>query len=193
MQSEPQRSRRDEFKAAAGWILFIARSLAVSVELFLHRGFGDRYLGLPAAAGVPLILVFPIFWHGHDVGPLFGFLFAYMAMFLIERGRQLARFVRGGSCEHTYYSGRPWALSVWRRLDETKVKCLWEPLLVLLLGALIMDFSQPLGGYLMLASAGLMVSANATRAQTHARVLDMHDAWIDQRNVMDELRGMRRE
>lgn len=178
---------------ALSWILFAARSLAVTVEVFLHRSdsFGERYFGFQAAAGFLLILLYPLFWQEHDVSGVLLFLGAYLLMLLWARVRTALRVRRGGGQPHTRYSGRPGLLRISRRLSERFAKCCLEPLIVFLSGPPVMAWSEPLGGYLMLAGLGLFISTNAAAGYEGRRAADMHDAFIEQRSLAEEFRRMR--
>jgi hypothetical protein len=178
-----------------GWLMFICRALAITVEVFLHEAstFGERYFGLPAAAAALALLCFPVFWEGHDVSLLFVFLICYAAICMTIRLKTFARRRRGGDQPHTLYSGRPRLLRLVRGMSEVKVKSMLEPMLVLLTGTLVLAINEPLGTYLLLAGFALLVSVNSTLAAERQRALDMHDAFIDQRGVVDRFRDLRGE
>lgn len=195
MNQQQQQSSAQQFRRGVNWILFIARALAVSVEVFLHqsRSFGERYMGLQTGAAVLILFVYPMFWQGHEVGPQFGFLLAFLMMCCIVRVATIARRLRGGAREHSYYSGRPRLMRFVSRMNEMTIKGAVEPMLVFLAGRLVSELSKPLGHYLMLASLGLFISVQVTRAEDRQRTLDLHDASMDQRRIMDQWRTMRRD
>lgn len=188
----PQANSPEQFKVCIGWLLFVAQALAVSVEVFLHKRFGERFLGLQAAAACAVIFFFPIFWEGHDVTPLIAFLVAYLCMCAFARAHMAVGARRQGQREHSYYTGWPHCMRFAGRMGEETVKCIIEPMLVFLTGVFVMPWSEPLGGYLMLASLGLFISTNVTRGQDRTRLLDMNDALIEQRKVAERFREMQR-
>ena len=59
-------------------LALIAQVLETSVAVFMRRGFGCRYLGTQAALVIPMVLLFSVFWEGHDVQPLLGFLVLFL-------------------------------------------------------------------------------------------------------------------
>ena len=106
-------------------VVFVARSLAVSVEVFLHKteSFGERYLGLPAAAALFIIFFWPVFCEPiHDPQPMLMFLLAYLAMCAAVRSRIALRAKRGLPQPHSCYTGTPWLMRFTGRMDEARVK-----------------------------------------------------------------------
>jgi hypothetical protein len=180
-------------KAALGWVAFIAGVLAVSVEVFLHRSrsFGERYVGLQGAAVLLIVPVFAAFWPGHDLRPLFWFLAAYLCMCFLVRVGVAIRLHREGPVQHSRYNGYPRAGWLTRRIGEEKVKLMVEPLLVFLAGILTLPYSEPLGAYLMLASAGLSLSVHLTVGYERMRIQNMNDAAIEQRDFAEGFRNRR--
>lgn len=195
MFQEQQQGGPSQFRAFVGWAVFIASALSASVEVFLHKPatFGERYLNVQAAA-VLLILPFcTLFWPGHDPSPLFLFLMAYLGMCLVIRISGLLARRRGGSRVHTYYSGQPRVMRFTGRISERTVKAIVEPMITFFAGVLILPASEPLGGYLMLAAAALLMTVQLSIGYDRRRVLDMHDAAIDQKDIVDQFRDLRGE
>ncbi|TWT45295.1 hypothetical protein RAS1_17170 [Phycisphaerae bacterium RAS1] len=179
-----------------GLISFVARAFAVSVEVFLHRAdsFGERYLGLQAGAALLLIFFWPVFCEPHhDATPMIYFAGLFVLSCMLVRIRVFVRRRRGGPQPHARYSGTPELLHRFKRLDEVKVKQTVEPFLTFAIGAVMLNFSPPLGGYLMIASAGLLISNGQVAEYERRRVSDMHDAYLEQRGVAERFRDMRGE
>lgn len=193
-QSQPQDGSQQVLRSMNG-VLFIARSLAASVELFLHdpRTIGERYMGLQAGAALLIMVFWPAFWSGHDAGPMLGLLLAFLVLCAVARAGAVMRARRGGVREHSFYTGRPWLMPRRGRIGETSIKGALEPALVFIAGKLAMSANAPLGGYLMLAAFGLFVSVQTTLIAERRRVLDLHDASIDQRRIMEQWQRGRRE
>jgi hypothetical protein len=154
MQQEQQQQQGSfqNYKAFFGWFLFICQSLGVSVEIFLHRGMGSRYLGFPALAATVLIFFYPVFWPGCNPEPM---------------------------QEHSYYTGRPRLMRYMGRASEVTIKRLVEPAFVFFTGIFVMPVSEMLGSYLCLAAGGLLVSVNVNLAYERTQAMDMNDASID--------------
>ena len=120
MEEQQQGGLRSDFNAAGNLIAFTARSLAVTVEVFLHRSgsFGERYFGMQAGMGFLLILFYPIFWEGYDASSLLWFMSAYWFMIVCARIGTFVRRQRGGAQPHTRYTGYPRVLRLFRRMSE---------------------------------------------------------------------------
>lgn len=180
----------DRFRSFAGWTAFVARSWAVTVEVFLHRRFGERYIGLQAVAAIPLVLLYTLFWNGHDLRPMFVFLAAYLALCLAARiGVALRR--RRGPQLHSYYTGQPRLMRVLPRLSEFAIKRAVEPALLLVAGALTRAANKPLGTYLMLAAAALVITATLAAECERRQGLDLYDSYVDQRQASERFRRLR--
>lgn len=179
--------------AILGWLHFLCRSLAAMAEVFLHKpgSFGQRYLGLPAAAALLVGFFYTAFFRGQDIRPVLLFLGLYLVMCAIVRIAVAMRVRRGGSQGHSLYSGTPLAMRFAGGLSEETVKRIIEPMLVFVVGTLFMAASQPLGTLLMLASFGLFASTNLAAGFHRTRALDAHDALLDQQQVGEHLNEMR--
>lgn len=182
-----------QFKAFLSWVVFIAGALATSVEVFLHRRFGERYLGFQAAVVLLIVPFYSLFWEGRDPTPLLQFLVAYVVMCALARIGIMARLRRGGAQEHSRYNGYPRLMAITRRISERTFKLVVEPLLVFFVGVFTMPTSEPLGSYLMLAALGLLISTQLTAGYQRIRALDMYDAYMNHNEVAQGFRDMRGE
>jgi uncharacterized membrane protein YoaK (UPF0700 family) len=160
--------------------------------VFLHKSstFGERYFGAQAALAALIIFVFPVFAATQDPEPMMWFLSAYLVAFIAARAGSIARRTRGEPSPHSFYTGTPRLMG---RLSEKAVKGGVEPVVVWLAGAVLSEFSPLLAGYLAIAGLGLLVSVNLTIAAERKRVLDMHDAFEEQRRTAEDWRAMHRE
>lgn len=176
----------------SGIILLIARALACSVEVFLHKSstFGERYLGAQAAIAALIIFIFPVLAPAHDPTPLLCFLGAFLVMCAAARGGALARRKRGDLGPHSFYTGTPRLMG---RSGEKFVKGCVEPMAVWVTSAVVSDSSPLLAGYLAAAGLGLLVSVQLTVAAERKRLLDMHDAYMEQRRTAEDWRAMHRD
>jgi hypothetical protein len=170
-------------------LLFIPRTLAFSVEVFLHTGIGERYADVQAAAALLLIPMYTIFWPGHDPRPMLLFLMLYVAMCFRNRVAGLLR--RGAPPEgHSRYTGEPRLLRHFPKHTEASFKLRVEPALVFMIGAAIAVYSEPLGVYLMLAAGGLFVSVLSTAAVDRQLILDLNDLLLEQKERAERFRAM---
>lgn len=192
MNEQQQQNRGlSDFRTAMGWLAFICRSLAVSVEVFIHRDLGIRYLGLQAFAAAVFIFVYPGFWPGYDLRPMAWYLLIYLLCCVAHSMDARRRAKRGGPQPHSYYTGLPLVMRFTGRLfSEITIKRIIEPLMVFVIGALVMKGSEPLGKWLMLAAAGLLGSVNLSVGYEQTRARDMNDAAIESRQLAERFRSM---
>lgn len=175
-----------------GCLMLVVRALSCSVEVFLHKSstFGERYIGPQAALAMLLIFLFPALCPEDNPEPMLWFLGAFFVAIAAARVGIVARVKRGEPGPHSMYTGTP---RIHGRMSETTVKRANEPIFVIVVGAVVHELSAPLGSYLMLAGVALLVSANLTAAGERRRVLDMHDAFEEQRALAERWRSMRGE
>jgi hypothetical protein len=173
-------------------MLLVMRALACSVEVFLHRSstFGERYLGAQAAIAALILFVLPAFVPTQDPTALWCFLGAFIIACAMVSAGSVKRRQRGELGHHSFYTGTPVLLG---GTGEATVKRVFEPLLVGTVGAVVSEVDPLLGGYLVFASAGLIMSVNLSVAAERKRLLDMHDAYMEQRRAAEEWRSMHRE
>jgi hypothetical protein len=190
MNEQQQNQSGAQLKTGLGWLVFVCRALACSLEVFLHEpsSFGVRYLGMQVLGAAGIMFLYPVLCPQQDPMPLVLYLMCFVGACVVIRIRTLLRNARGGTLEHSYYSGRPWLLRWAPDTAETKIKAGAEPLIVCFIGLMVLSQSQPLGSYLLLAALSLFVSVNAGIGFDRTRMLDMNDAMLDQRRVLDELR-----
>lgn len=180
----------DDMKTSMNIVVFIARIFSVSVEVFLRRNFGARYVGTQAALAVPLMFFFSIFFPHDDPRPLLWFLGAYLLMCFRARIEGLRRRRRGEDREHSYYNGWPRLADAAAKPDERKIKRIVEPALLLAVGYLVWECTRPLGTFLMLAAGSLFLVSLLTEQYERVRAMDMNDAVIEQRQLAERFREM---
>ena len=192
MQQRPQeqpRSMREQYAAFVSWLAIACQVLETSIVVFLHHGFGHRYLGLQAVVVIPAILVYSTLWQGHDLNPLMLFLGGYLLA--CAWARLVSWQARKRGTTHSHYSGSPYVMR-WRVfrgwLSERTAKGRVEPLLTFVTGWLLMPVSEPLGSYLMLAAAGLLFSVQLSVSYEHKRMADAQDAYLEQRQLAERFR-----
>ena len=169
---------------------FVVQAWATSLEVFLHRQFGERYLGVQAAAILILVPVYCLAWPRYDLQPMMAFLLFYLLLCVVHRIGGVARRLRGLHC-HSYYTGWPHLMLFLRRSNEVTVKRFVEPLVVLGIGCWIRDGNPPLGTYLIGGSLCVFLAVTLSEQESRQRALDLNDAVIDQQDVTERFRTMR--
>jgi hypothetical protein len=176
------------------WVEFIdgiGRSIALTVQVFLHRGFGRNYVG-SGFIGVVIIYLFSMFFPPHDIPVLLGFAAIYGVLWLIALVNVGIRRWRRINDRHSLYSGRP---HLWRLLPswkETNVKHV-EVILAFLIGFAVHCVNRPLGDYLMFATAFVFVREYNLAMQQRDRAIRMNDRMIEQRVLAEQLREIQGE
>lgn len=170
--------------------LVIIRAWAIVFEVFLHRGMGMRYPGIPGLVVLLLMPVYLISWQGYDLGPTAMLLPAFLVACVVQRSLARLRKWRGQPMEHSNYNGYPIFCSLFG-LPEQLTKGLVEPVLVGLVGLLSYEWNQPFGIFLLIGAASLFICAALSRAQVHQQAHDMHDAIIMQEQLAERFRQIR--
>lgn len=193
MKSEQPSDGGSNLSTNLAWVHFFARTLACTVDVFLHEpgSFGARYIGPQAAAGAIVLVVFPALFTGQDPTPMMVMAAAFVFMCAVVRSKAMRRHARGEPEEHSYYNGRPGLMAIFRRSSELSVKSVLEPVLTGLTGMFLMEWNRPLGVYLAVAAIGMIVSMKACERVERARALDMNDAFLEQRRTAESWRRMR--
>jgi hypothetical protein len=186
-----QQAPQPEGRLLAGLIQGICRSIALTVEVFLHGGFGCRYVGC-GFMGVVLIYGFSLWFPPQEILPLLWYGAIYGILWLIATANVLIRWWRGRSRMHSLYAGRPLLWRVIPTWKETNVKQV-EALAVILLGLGVHCLSRPLGDYLMLAATLVFLRAYGFAAEQRSRAVELNDSVIEQQLVAERFRDVRGE
>lgn len=192
----PQRAKAEQrpnpnTQIMAEFVEGAARSLALSVEVFLHRGFGSGYVGCGLAAFLLMFLVGKL-CPEQDVRPLTVFAGLYGVLWLIATINVLIRWWRGMEKVHSRYNGRPHLCRLLPRWKEMNVKHV-ESLLVILLGYGIHHLNQPLGDYLIIAGVFVFLRGYSMASMMRQRAVELNDAVIEQKEVAEQFRQMQQD
>ena len=180
---------RDQFNL----LHLICRTWSTSVEVFWHRDFGDRYLGINALLVLFLVPIYGLFWEGYDIEPLMWFIPAFLVMCGIGRVGMVRRRLRGEQC-HSYYSGWPRIMQPTVKFSEETCKRFIEPVLTLAIGWSFCDFFKqvPLGVFFLWAGVCQFISNNLAAAHERVLAQNLFDQVTEQQQVAERFRRMRR-
>jgi hypothetical protein len=167
------------------FIFWVVTVWSTSLEVFLHKDFGSRYLGPNTLGAFLLIPFFLIFWEGYDAWPLLCLWFAYIFMCAVSRWSVLWRRPMRS---HTFYSGWPRLLLKKYARYEVKFKQLHEPFLVALVAMFATGFNPPLGFFLFGGAASLWIKVLVTEFAMEQRSLDLGDSIIEQQQLVQRFR-----
>ena len=145
--SQEQKNKRSDAEDTMNWVMLIVQIYSTSVEVFLHRHFGERYLGLQAFSVLILVPIHAYFLQGADCTLLTWFIMAYLVACVLQRIGMVRRKWRG-VIQPSRYNGYPWLLTPRCRIDEIFFKHWIEPLLVGVLGIALAPIDTALCSYL---------------------------------------------
>lgn len=184
---DPNASAASDARNTMNWAVTVVQIYAMSVEVFLHRSMGERYLG-PQVIGVPfLVFLHAYLFRDHDPSLLMLFLVAFVAACLLQRIGILWRGWTGRRL-HSRYNGSPWLLARDPRADEVAFKIWIEPVLVIAGGLLVVTVDPVFGWYIVTAGVALHLQGRLLNQLTHSRVLDARDAMFEQQIHAEQFR-----
>lgn len=185
MEQNTQRSFIEDAKHSANIFAFLAWVWGTSLQVFIRKNMGRRYLGWNAIFVFALIPCFSLLWPPQDTGALYLFLGAYMFMAAYRRMQSLRV---DALSEHSYYTGFPTTMKKGPNMDEVSYKLYSEPILVVIIGAMVTLFSKPLGWYIIFGGFALLIQASISKQLTDAEIMDTNDAMLDQQIVAEQFR-----
>jgi hypothetical protein len=191
MQPQPKNRPQQSDASArimAEFIDGIGRAIALTVEVFLHRGFGSRYVGC-GFIGVVIIFLFSMLFPGQDTSVLLGFAALYGILWLVALFNVGIRRWRHINRVHSHYNGRSHLSRLLPNWKETNVKHV-ESLTAFLVGFGVHCLNRPLGDYLMFAAAFVFVRGYNLAMQRRERAIRMNDQVIEQKLIAEQFREM---
>lgn len=171
-------------RLALNWVVFLITVYATSVEVFLRKRMGRRFLGWQAVAVIPVVMVHASFCQPRRPDGLILFLGLYLIMCVCQRIGMLITAWRG-RVVHSRYNGFPLCLPENGRWDEVQFKRWGDPLVVAFIGFVVTsELDRPLGMYLLGAALALHLQGWLIQFYESTQRLDLRDAAIEQ-----QLRG----
>jgi len=192
MQNDPNEYGKGRGNGNAGInvLISLAQGMAFTVEVFLHRRFGSRFIGRQAAMGLLMILLFVALTPMPGAWAMVLFLLAYAKTWLYARAGVIWRRINKQEYEHTRYSGGPLLMAIVPGWTELTVKRFVEPLLVVLVGGVTWLLVPAMGIYLVMAGVSLFITVNLAEAYERRRAEMMHDAVIEATQRAERFRAM---
>jgi hypothetical protein len=161
--------------------------IATIGNVFLHRGFGSRYLGIQALAPLLIIPMFGMLFPDHDQRGLLTLLAIYLfALFAVRIDSMFRRPAEG---LHSRYDGTPYLMLIVPRANELTIKRFVEPLLVSLVGIWVLSWDPPLGAFLLLTAFVMAATVNSAEAAERMRAMELADSLIEQRQIGYRIRS----
>ena len=160
--------------AVAEWFL---KLFTVPLELMARREIGERYVGVSGL--LSLLLLWAWAWWSSSAGSglLYLFLLACIVRIVFIRVMCVRRRLEGRPI-HSHRAGHS-QLERFIALPGSVVQWI-EPAALFVMALVLGAISQPLGEYLELASAALLVLTAVRSAASYYRILDAIDRQIEQ-------------
>jgi hypothetical protein len=159
----------------------LIRGGAVTVEVFLHRRMGIRYVTGFGSLGILIMSAYFALLPLNHAGPFFIYMLAFGVTWLLTIVETWLRFWRRDS-EHSLFRGFPRLLRRELAYKEYRAKQFGEPVLVGCAGYFAFQWNGPLGVYWMFAAACLFLSSAAERRWETRDAMMLHDAALEQQN-----------
>ena len=168
---------------------FVVRRGQGARQVFLSdpkAGLRHRGVGFPAFCAMVLMLLIGGLGRIPEMFPYLGI---WLVMLICQRARTF-QLVRRKVIWHSRYEGYPWLAFCFPFIrTESRAKRLMEPLLCLLAGAALYQFSHGLGVFVMAGFVSLTMVDAINRELVRKRLAAMRDAEIEQRWLVARYRG----
>jgi len=187
-KEQPQMSFTD-FRFAVNLVTWLAHILSLPLNVFLHRGLGERAIGIPGVVVIPVLILYGTLLTGRGAWTIVVVLWLYIIMCAVWRFYAVYRRRRLKIPVHSRYGGRPWLQDLMPNRTELTVKRI-EPLIVFLFGLATLWVNLPLAGFLVASAIGQALSIAITEAMNHAKMLDQQDALIEQEQLAARSRDL---
>lgn len=164
----------------------MVRSVALSLEIFLHGPMGINYIDSGIAA-ILILFVYRSTVPPSEGSPLFWFTVLYTVVWFCRMCKSIYLRHAGKSRVHSMYCGAP---HLWRLLPgwrEEYVKHV-EAIALIGLGFGVRWLNRPMGNYLIFAASLMLVRSVKLAYDLHCRVTDMQDRALEQKYVAEQFK-----
>jgi hypothetical protein len=173
-------------KARQGFdiIYFLALGHTLCLTAIIRSRFGVEALGWPVVAAIVVQMLYAL------VSPSEAMVmfFPVWVLFIINRRFCAWHRYRKGHQGHSRYMGFPWLAKKFCTWEST-AKGFVEPVLCLLVGALLMPVSESLGFFVMGGFISMLVVQAIEGEINMRRTRRMRDAWIEQKELSARFKG----
>jgi len=184
--ANPQ-GQNDPFKNARTGINLVglaANGYATAVTPFLRRGMGSEALGVNGVVALLIIIGYAGVTNSPETITFFWVWLVAVGCQRVYGARQRA----SGEAVHSRYAGDAVAGRRFTK-SERVAREIVEPMICIVVGAFLWQWSEPLGRFILCASFSLLVSRGLDTQVTRNRVQAMRDAAIEQRFLADLFNG----
>jgi hypothetical protein len=182
-----QTSVADDFRRSINLACVLATAHAHCVYPFVRIGYGLQVPGFQGLHAVLLMIV--AFIAAEDIAIL-QFLAAWIVATLVQRGIAFHRHFQGHR-EHSRYEGFPWLGNLFALGRGGVAAKLFELCVVIVLGCLLSNWSEPLAILVTSASFSLLFVLIVSESAKWRRVTAMVDMELEQRALAERVRQYR--
>ncbi|MGE3424789.1 MAG: hypothetical protein AB7N24_22290 [Dehalococcoidia bacterium] len=180
----------EDARAAANLLTLAMQTMAAPMEVILRKRFGRRAFGVPSALALLVIPMWMVFWPEEDPRPMWWFWMLFVVMQLRARIESVVLATRGPRV-HSRYNGDSRLQWLGRWLDPKNIKGGVEGFLVTFGGFAMMEWSKPLGSYMVVAGISVIGVMTLIESVDRRRTEQLHDAWLEQQYQAERFREMR--
>lgn len=176
-------SREDAF----GLLYAGASGHATCFIVFTRRNFGQQAFAVKAPIALAIML---LYWAFAPCPEMRFFVAAWFVLLCFHRLVTLIKRLRGWEA-HSRLAGESWMLQaiIRPRPSDFVAKVVCEPVLAVIVGALLYQFSEMLGLFVMAGSVSLVAQRLIERGIENAGIQAMLDQEIEMRARMARYRG----
>jgi hypothetical protein len=185
MQPQQPKQPFDDIRTGFNFVSWLISGYATAILPFLRKDFGADFFGLNALVAAVVMILFGAMEHSDDLLP---YLFIWI-VFVAAHRLDAYRNHRKGRIIHSRYVGDNWFASKLPPTKHKTVQMVIEPVVCLLVGALICPYSPGIGKFLIVGAFAVMLFNGTQRAVMQRRVRRMHDAHIEQQTTARMFRG----
>ena len=171
-------------------LLYLLASVhSICITPFLRVGYGSEGIGIRGLIGLFYIVTIGAF--KNSSGMLI-YMFAWLGMLVFQRCITGWKFFNGKRT-HSQYDGYPWVAAKLMRVSNERVaRQLVEPGLCLLVGFILSQISDVVGGFVLMGAGAIFIKSMIDYAADDARVRKMRDAHIEQHYYSERFRDSNR-
>lgn len=173
-------------------LLRICRAFSFSIEIFLRKGFGPRYIESNALWSVLLIPCYCMLFEFRRCETMMLFYLCSFVMLFYHRIMRLKWFSRNRGYIHSYYNGRPRLLGKSYKGCEERFKHRVEPILVIMAGIWLLNCcEEPFTWFVTIAGFCMLIKGTVHSQAQKNEIANLRDAMIEQQLLAERLRQWR--
>lgn len=178
-------SGRDTLEAFVNLLTIVVRAWACSMYVFTRRKFGQKYFTASFFAAIPIIGFFGLATSqtAAQMSIHVGFIWLWVTLMIIH---QVSKMYRKDEDEvPSNYDGWP-RICDWMNVSEANAKTYWEPVLCVLVGAVVMMIDISLGSFIGIGGLAIGLDHQRNVDGIREKVRQIRDAELEQELIRKE-------